>query len=418
MADGDTVSLIPGVRVVRRSAGHLQVESAAVDLGWNPPAGRVAGTAVLWDEAVWEVRGRELVGQGWRWQLEPWPEGEPVRCSFTLDAEHLQFLLGDRRQQASDVGRRLMTLPLLPLMGLAPRTLQMRWRDAWGYPAAHATAVSAFIELCIGSFASIRMYQQLFGGLYGGGGSLGSFFLNWYMVGPILFAEAVVRLRMVAADGDPIGSIIGSPLGLLDRERAAPPPGRVAPRCVSLDDGGEGALLLEGLEFRSDWFVGGVLPYRGRQWRLDQIERFGRGWRYTFSGAADAAADLSLRPELVGQHDPPKARDGGPRLASAILITVAAMFLPAELQRRWATIMRTSPMLFTGVGAGIELLGNLTVLSDPTLGPLSTVIAVAFAADGGARLVLALIRGAPVGSVVGLWLGRLVEPAIDRIEGR
>jgi hypothetical protein len=52
-------------------------------------------------------------------------------------------------------------------MGLAPRTLQIRWRDAWGYPAAHATAVSALIELCIGAFASIRMYQLIFGGLQG-----------------------------------------------------------------------------------------------------------------------------------------------------------------------------------------------------------------------------------------------------------
>lgn len=60
-----------GVRVTASPGGGLSVVSSHLDLGWQPPAGRAPGTAVIFGGEAYEVRARGPCGGGTRWILRP-----------------------------------------------------------------------------------------------------------------------------------------------------------------------------------------------------------------------------------------------------------------------------------------------------------------------------------------------------------
>jgi len=64
-------SLGNGIRI-RRDRGELVVLSEGIDPGWREARGHLPGTAVRWNDEIWEVvestRGSSVV----RWRLRPW----------------------------------------------------------------------------------------------------------------------------------------------------------------------------------------------------------------------------------------------------------------------------------------------------------------------------------------------------------
>jgi hypothetical protein len=213
-----------GVRVTATSGGGLSVASPHLDLGWQLPAGRAPGTAVIFGGEAFEVTSRGADGGVTRWILRPWPEGETMRAVARLDAagvaarsEHLRNVA--RRER----GRRwsLLLLPLLPFVGLAPAVLQRRWSEDWGLAAGLASWLSAISETLVGTLGVVQGV-----GLAFGGGWFLPAGLHWLVaIAPVLAIEGIIRMTMALGGDVPVGSLLGSPLLLIGaRTPTAPPP--------------------------------------------------------------------------------------------------------------------------------------------------------------------------------------------------
>ena len=220
---GPMVSVGHGVRVAA-SGDELVVFSEGVDLGWRARTGRVAGTAVEWDGRLWEaveVGGGERIR---RWRLAPWNPSEVIRHSARLDDAAVAAAVAGAADERR--GRRhgaLLTVAA-PVLGFAPGGWQQRWADEYGYPAMLGVVLSSLIEVVAGAAGIIQIFVLRFGE-----GMFLPWPLRWLVVaGPVLFAEGFIRLKQSNAHGEPIGSILSTPLlvpGALRRSGGSAPAG-------------------------------------------------------------------------------------------------------------------------------------------------------------------------------------------------
>jgi hypothetical protein len=136
-----------------------------------------------------------------------------MRTVFHLDTASVEARAvaerGDRRARIF----RLLSFPLAPLLGLAPARVQRRWRDSWGFPAGVATSTSALVELAVGGLGLVQLLALVFGADW----FLPETVRSLALIGPVLAAEAIVRLVAAAAQNEPVGSVLGVPLALLER---------------------------------------------------------------------------------------------------------------------------------------------------------------------------------------------------------
>ncbi len=389
-----------GVHVSPGLGSELTVTSPSLDLGWREALGRVPGTAVFWGERSFEVVGRSEVGKGDRWTLRRWDEASAMRGVFTLERESVQEIANQAAAESRGARTRRSTVLLLPLLGLAPSGMQKHWADGWGLNAERATQISAVCELIVGSLGIIQVAASAFGGE--------KFMPTWLAyLGVVLFVSGFVRLALVAADGESVGSVLGFALLPLTPKRISATP-ETAPFVKSFDTDAE-TLVLESPVHRRDWDRDGVLPFRGDVFRLDRAEHHGRSWVYYFARVdPDDGEDRVLRLALppTPQQPSPAADSDPPSFLRTMLISAAVTLGPASDQERWASELGVRAVWLTVVGAGAELVGGIANLQRD-LGFTNQMVALLdffLVGEGLLRLGSAFI-GRPMGSVFG-WILR------------
>jgi hypothetical protein len=100
------------------------------------------------------------------------------------------------------------------------------------------------------------------------------------------------------------------------------------------------------------------------------------------------------------------------------LITALACLAPGSVQARWGRHLKVRPAWFTILGAGAELLGGFVNLerAPPDEPSLQLLVNLFFMIEGVARCFLLVAGGRPIGSVLGIPLGPLLErwmPDVD-----
>ena len=389
-----------GVYVSPGLGSELTVTSPRLDLGWRAAEGQAPGTAVLWREHSYEVVGRAEVGRGARWTLRRWDEASAMRGVFKLERSSVKEIADQAAAEARGARTRKSTVLLLPLLGLAPAGLQKHWADGWGLNAERATQISAICEILVGSVGIIQVAASAFGGE--------TFMPTWLAyLGVVLFASGCVRLALVAADGEPVGSFLGIAL-LPMTPKLVPAAPEIAPSVRSFDTVAE-TLVLESPVHRRDWDRDGVLPFRGDFYRLEQTEQEGRSWVYHFVRVDREDGKeriLRLAPPLSSKVSSSAADPDAPSFLRTMLITAAVTLGPASDQQRWSTELNVRAVWLTVMGAGAELVGGVVNLGHDfgSAQPLLVLLDFFLVGEGLLRLGSAFI-GRPMGSVFG-WILR------------
>jgi hypothetical protein len=427
-----------GVLVVRagevRGSGDAlwRVESASVDLGWSPRQGAAAGTAVLWEDQLFEVIARGGRPGCWWWSLRPWDETETIRVSARLDASTVERSWVEQvagRQRSVQLG---WSLAMAPLLGAAPTRLKLRWQNEWGFPATAATLISILLEAVVGGCGVIDAVAR-----FTSDDTFLPAWLGWLaFLGPILLLEALIRLQKVLTQDEPMGSLLGLPLLLLEPQE--PPVSRLEgmlPRLRELDPR-TGELELVSPILRKDWLEGGCLTYRGEVFRLVGMAQVGNGWAYRFiiagrgsadePGGAEApprgaapdqesaiepespspGAQLRLVPPMAAREE--HRREPPPSLWRSTLLTALFCFAPAAYQRIWARHVGAAAIWLTVAGALVELIGGLSsIRADLASASPFLILDLLLCGEALVRLGVVIVRREPVGSILGLPLTRL-----------
>ena len=226
-------------------------------------------------------------------------------------------------------------------------------------------------------------------------------------VGPLMIAEAVVRLVLVLVREEPVGSLVGLPLLLFEKPvvQAAE---ATEPKVRQLDEE-DGVLELVSPTNRVDWGHEGLLPYRNRRFALDRVDREGRRWTYRFILCGDGPGDqpvLHLRPPVATKFVAPRHTAPPPSILRTTLVTAAVTLGPRADQERWAATLGVRPRWLTMAGAAAEFLGGLTNLGrDAAAGGLFFIVLDMYLILEGSLRLLSALGGRPCGSVFG-WLVR------------
>jgi len=173
------------------------------------------GTAVRWEEELWEVVVAEArPGGGVRYELARWDDQHAIRVLLPYDERSE----AERAADARDAGRRRVAawvaFLLAPVVGLLPGRVQERLGLELGIRASRLTLASILAPFAAGTFAVVMSLAAGFGaGLQVATVDLGPLLpLLSY-----LLPESFLRLAIVLAQDRPIGSLLGIPLYLLAR---------------------------------------------------------------------------------------------------------------------------------------------------------------------------------------------------------
>jgi hypothetical protein len=395
-----------GVFVSPAERGELVVTSPRLDLKWKTGEGAVRGTTIVWNDQPYEVVSRRAAGAGDQWVLKPWHGEDAMRVVLRLDDEFVNEMASDALAERTGGRNRVATLVLMPILGLAPGSVQRQWQNEWFFPAERATWVSAILELLGGGFGVVQAAALAFGG-------------EWFLppmlrflvfIGPFLAIEGLFRM----AQQEPIGSVLGLPFKLLEEKKVVPKTA-IDPDVKSVDEE-RGLLELVSPVNRTDWDHGGRLAYRGHWYALDEVDREGRGWRYRFTRSTPADADhrlLHLRPPVEAAFVPPRHRAPPPSLVRTTLVTAAVTLGPRPDQERWAGFLGVQAKWLTAASAAAELIGGLTNIGkDAAAGGAFFVLLDVFLVVEGILRLASGLGGRPLGSVFGFILRPLYRSSL------
>lgn len=164
------------------------------------------GTAVLWEDAHWEVLEVEWRPDGvFRYVLAPWNETNVFRGMVRYDEETEAARVEVRRQEQRATAQRTVLVVLAPLAGLLPEDDQLRLESRLAVPAGRMTFLSALAGLLLGTYCVISLIAASLGG---GADPATTAVL---LVGNYLFVESFARLVVVMSQGRPVGSLLVFP---------------------------------------------------------------------------------------------------------------------------------------------------------------------------------------------------------------
>jgi len=396
-----------GVQVMPGDGGGIVVLSADLDLGWRRRADGRPGAAVMWGGSGFEVVECEPWRRGARWTLEPWMGEDVMRVVSPLDSTTVDAAAKAVRTTARAAKVRPWLWIGSPILGLAPASRQRRWRDDFSFPATLASSLSAILEIAVGTLCVIELFVSMFGD---------EVLFPWIprpvvLLGLAFFIEGAIRLAQIASDPGPVGSLLGLPFSFLDR-RGSPPAATIPAPTVQAFDASTGTLDLLSTIHRRDWEEPGILPYRGERYALAGTERLGESWVYVFHRVEDAADVPAARLRLVLPRPKMEGRSftGHRGAVETVLLTIAATLAPRRFQERWAGELGVRPFWFTLMGASAELFGGLANLGAPGDQPaLMVLLNLFFCAEAVVRFSSLVLRGRPLGSVLGLPLAAILE---------
>lgn len=218
----DRLELAPdGVRVVltRRSKGWLARRPATQIRAAHP------GTAVRWDDELWEVMGASRRADGSvRYELAPWDEQHILRVisdySEAAEKARAEAIASERRDDRT----RGLLLLLSPLAGHLPGHVQERLERRYGASGVLMTMISAAPLAGYGTYCAFMTLADLFGGMYGTGavgGRLGlpTPSLPMRVGGLYLLVESGLRMSIALHQSRPAGSLLGTLLHGIARPR-------------------------------------------------------------------------------------------------------------------------------------------------------------------------------------------------------
>jgi hypothetical protein len=396
-----------GVRVMAGDGRGLVVQSSMFDLGWRTRADGVPGSVVMWEGSSFEVVDREPWRRGARWTLEPWTGEDVMRVVAPLDEASVGSAAGAARSTALATRLRPWLWLLSPLLGFAPAAWQRRWRNDWGYPATFATWITGILEVAVGAAGVMEVLSAL-----GAGASLFPWLprpLVFFAL--VLFVEGCIRLAQVVSDSEPVGSIVGLVLAVLER-RPPPVDDPLPAPSVKLFDERAGELELVTSIHRRDWESPGHLPYRGDLYVLEATTKLGASWVYRFvradvgdGGPGSVHRLLPPRSKAVGRSFPDR-----PGIVKTVLLSIACTVAPRRFQERWARVLGVGAFWFTAIGASAELLGGLANLrKGPAGGEVAVLLNVFFVCEATTRFAWLVFKGHPLGSLIGLPLAAFLE---------
>ena len=398
-----------GVRVVPGDGNGLVVLAASVDFSWRPRQDGRPGSVVMIDGDSYEVTEHQPWRRGGRWSLEPWVGEDVMRVIFTLDETSVAGVVEAARSSDTAVRLRPWMVGLAPLLGFAPASWQRRWRDAWGFPAAMATWTSAVVEMLVGAVGVFELVASSAGGV--------SVF-PWIprpltFFGLYLFVEGIARLAQVFADSEPVGTLFGSAVSFFERPKkpAAQP---VHAPDVRFHDRESGSLELASPIQRRDWEEPGLLPFRGETFAMVRLRRLGESWIYLFSRVevTDDWNGRRLRLALPRTRPVKRSFADAPGLAKTVMLTIACTLAPGRFQERWGWQIGVRATWFTIIGAGVEMIGGVSNLgSGAGAQPIELALNLFFVVEAVARLAWVVLRGRPLGSLIGWPL----SPLLDRV---
>ncbi len=390
-----------GVHVRELEEGGVEVLSPQVELPWHARQGHFPGTLVRWQGDDWEVVARRSAEI---WRLARWPDEETARSQVRLDAGAISALVATTVREQHENRLRTVLMVLAPLVGLAPRRWLCRLARDLAYPARAAAWLSAWLEAGVGVVVGLDTAARAFSGA----GFLPPVPVWLILAGLVVGVEGAVRLVVLMTSDQPVGSLLSVPLLLIDRHQ----PSRVTPMRVR-PDRGDGVLELATAERRGDWQLDGWLMVRGKPYRLVAERQEHSRWLYRFERAAGRGDGVTVMRWLPRAGPDP---DGSGRAVSSSLVAglelVAFAFAPAQLQRRWAERHAFPAWVLTVVSAVAEIVGGTANLLGRPPGVL-TVIDLLLLLDGSGRVLVAVVRLGPVGSLLGLpwrrWYQRRLE---------
>ncbi|MCL4806317.1 MAG: hypothetical protein KJ062_00755 [Thermoanaerobaculia bacterium] len=173
------------------------------------------GTAVRWEDDLWEVvSAEETADGGVRYELRAWDDRNAIRVLLPYD----EASEAEREADGRDLGRRRrqrwLALNLAPHVGLLPGRVQERLETELGLGGTTLTLASIAAPLAFGTYALLMTLASGFGaGVRIGGPAVEPLL-------PLLayfLPESLLRLAVALGQGRPIGSVLGLPLYPLAR---------------------------------------------------------------------------------------------------------------------------------------------------------------------------------------------------------
>ena len=386
------------------------VLSEAVEFGWRPREEGRPGSAVMLEGESYEVVEHQPWRRGGRWILQPWTGEDVMRVIFSLDEASVARVFEMARASAKAERLGPWMYVLAPILGFAAASWQRRWRDTWGFPATMATWTSAILEMLVGSVCVVELMIS---------GFSGESVFPWLprpltYFGLFFFLEGVIRLIQVFGDSEPVGTFFGLVASVFERRRKPESEPTLGPE-VRLHDRESGSLELLSPIQRRDWEEPGLLPYRGETFAVDGLQRQGESWVYIFTRVELADGWNGRRLHLM----PPKSKverktfSDSPGLAKSVLLSIACTLAQGRFQERWGWLVGVRGTWFTLFGAATEMIGGLSNLgAGAGTQALGLMLNLFFIFEGVARLGWVVLRGQPLGSVIGLPLSPLLEKVL------
>jgi len=191
------------------AAGDAWLIVTSRDKGWTARRPRTAtsaempGTAVNWDEKMYEVVSRDIAGGQLRYRLEPWKQAHVVRHMSHYDEanEQQRKQQWDQEQLRLRIGRRLEFFGVF--VGHLPAEAQRHLNMLYGVSVVRITMMSTIPFILFGIYCAkfIPIHQDLPNAV--------PLFPMWVLPFAFyFFLESIVRLRSWLG-GRPMGSAIG-----------------------------------------------------------------------------------------------------------------------------------------------------------------------------------------------------------------